>query len=96
MINELTFSYFKNQQVLNGQQLIVAQIEQPQTQPESDPLIDYGAEHLIDFGIVLIVFAIVIIIGMISKQNGKGNSICFGTICILNYCFVEYLITQLN
>ena len=72
MINELTFSYFKNQQVLNGQQLIVAQIEQPQTQPESDPLIGYGAEHLIDFGIVLIVFAIVIIIGMISKQTEKA------------------------
>ena len=72
MMNKFTFSYFKNQQSLTQQQLIIAQIEQPQVQPQQDSLIDYGAEHLIDFGIVLIVFAIVIIIGMLSKQVEKA------------------------
>ena len=72
MINELTFSYYKNQQFLTQQQLIIARVEQPQVEAEQDSLVDYGAQHLIDFGIVLIVFAIVIIIGMISKQTEKA------------------------
>ena len=71
-MNELTFSYYKNRQSLTQQQLIIAQVEQPQVQPEQDSLVDYGAQHLIDFGIVLIVFAIVIIVGMISKQTEKA------------------------
>ena len=72
MIDKLTFSCFENRQFSTQQQLIIAQIEQPQVQPQQDSLIDYGAEHLIDFGIVLIVFAIVMIIGMISKQTEKA------------------------
>ncbi len=50
------------------QQLVMAQIEQTQEPSPKDPLIDYGAEHLIDIGVVLIAFMVVIIIGMISKQ----------------------------
>lgn len=52
-------------------QLTIAQIEQPQSSGQ-DPLIDYNAEHLIDFGVVLIVFAVIIIIGMLSKQTATA------------------------
>lgn len=52
-------------------QPVIAQIEQPQSSKQ-DPLIDTGAEHLIDFGVVLIAFAVIIIIGMISKQTEKA------------------------
>ena len=67
-----TFSYYKNQQFLTQKQLIIAQVEPPQVETEQNSLIDYGAQHLIDFGIVLIVFAIVMIIGMLSKQMAKA------------------------
>lgn len=60
------------QQTLFQQQLVIAQIEQPQDQSQQDSLIDYGAEHLIDFGVVLIAFMVIIIIGMISKQMEKA------------------------
>jgi hypothetical protein len=52
-------------------QPVIAQIEQPQSSGE-DSLIDTGAEHLIDFGVVLIAFTVIIIIGMISKQTEKA------------------------
>lgn len=54
------------------QQPVIAQIEQPQESSGQDSLIDSGAEHLIDFGVVLIAFTVVIIIGMISKQTEKA------------------------
>ena len=54
------------------QQTIIAQVEQPSDQSGQDSLIDYGAEHLIDFGVVLIAVTIVLIIGMISKQTEKA------------------------
>ena len=43
---------------------VVLQIEQQQ----KDPLIDYDAEHLIYFGIFLVIVAIAIIIGMLSRK----------------------------
>lgn len=43
---------------------VLLQIEQQQ----KDPLIDYGAEHLIHFGIFLIVVASAIVIGMLSRK----------------------------
>lgn len=49
----------------------IAQIEQPQSSGE-DSLVDSGAEHLIDFGVVLIAFTVIVIIGMISKQTEKA------------------------
>ncbi len=52
-------------------QLTIAQVEQPQ-RSQQDSLIDYEAEHLIDFGVVLIVFTLIIVIGMISKQTAKA------------------------
>ena len=45
-------------------QTTILQIE---SQPK-DPLIDYGAEHLIYFGAFLIIVAIAIILGMISSK----------------------------
>lgn len=71
---------FKNseQQSPFEQQLIIAQIEQPQDQSEQDSMIDYGAEHLIDFGIVLIAFMVIIIIGMFSKQMEKAVLFALG------------------
>ncbi len=57
---------FNSQEELT--QKIVAQIEQPPGRSQRDPLINYGAEHLIDFGVVLLAVTIVLIIGMISKQ----------------------------
>ena len=54
-------------------QLTIAQTESQQLeQPQSDSMVDYGAEHLIDFGVVLIAFTVVIIIGMFSKQMEKA------------------------
>ena len=47
------------QQILSSEQLFIAQIEQPQDQSQQDPLIDYGAEHLIDFGVVLIAVTLI-------------------------------------
>ena len=61
-----------NQQTIEQPQLVIAQIEQPQDQPQQDSLISYGAEHLIDFGVVLIAVTIIIIIGMLSKQTEKA------------------------
>lgn len=55
------------------QPLIIAQeVELPQVRSQDDPLINYGAEHLIDFGVVLIAVTIVLIIGMLSKQTEKA------------------------
>lgn len=55
---------------LLGLALPKLQLIMAQAQPSSrkDSLIAYGAEHLIDFGVVLLVFTIVIIIGIISKR----------------------------
>ena len=50
------------------QQLVMAKIEPAPEPSPKDALINYGAEHLIDIGVVLIAFMVVIIIGMISKQ----------------------------
>ncbi len=52
-------------------QLTIAQVKQSQRSLQNS-MIDYGAEHLIDFGVVLIVFTVIIIIGMISKQTAKA------------------------
>ena len=60
------------------QQLVIAQTEQPQDQSGRDSLIDYGAEHLIDLGVVLIAFTVIIIIGMISKQTEKALIFALG------------------
>lgn len=55
------------------EQLTIARAEEQQLeQPQSDSMIDYGAEHLIDLGVVLIAFTVVIIIGMFSKQVEKA------------------------
>lgn len=53
---------------LFNQKLIFAQLNRSQSQSQSDSLIAYGAEHLIDLGVVLLVFTIVIIIGILSKR----------------------------
>ncbi|GAB4540949.1 MAG: hypothetical protein Tsb0014_32520 [Pleurocapsa sp.] len=66
------------QQTLLAKQLVIAQSEQPQDQSQQDPLIDYGAEHLIDFGVVLIAFTVIIVIGMISKQTEKALLFALG------------------
>ena len=50
------------------QQPVIAQTEQPQDQLDKDPMIDYGAEYLIDVGVVLVAFTVIIIIGMFSKH----------------------------
>ena len=55
------------------QPVIIAQeVELPKESSQNDPLIDYGAEHLIDFGVVLIAVTVIIIIGMINKQTEKA------------------------
>ena len=66
-------SFLKNTQHHLQQTLIIAQeVELPQNQSGQDSLIDPRAEHLIDFGVVLIAVTIVLIIGMISKQTEKA------------------------
>ena len=66
-------------QTLFSQPVIIAQeVELPQEQSPNDPLIDYGAEHLIDFGVVLIVFTVIVIIGMINKQTDKAILFALG------------------
>lgn len=66
-------SFIENTQHQFQQSVIIAQeVELPQEQSPKDPLVDYGAEHLIDFGVVLVAFAVIIIIGMISKQTEKA------------------------
>ncbi|GAB4549199.1 MAG: hypothetical protein Tsb0014_43860 [Pleurocapsa sp.] len=64
--------------ILSPQQLIMAQIEPTQKPSSRDSLIDYGAEHLIDIGIVLIAFMVIIIIGMISKELEKAILFALG------------------
>ena len=67
------------QQSLSQQQLVLAQeVELPQDDSGQDSLIDYGAEHLIDFGVVLLAFTVIIIIGMISKQTEKALLFALG------------------
>lgn len=68
-------SFMENPQYQNSsrQQLIIAQeVELPQDNSQTDPLVDSGAEHLIDFGVILIAVIIVLIIGMLSKQMEKA------------------------
>ena len=66
-------SFIENTQHQFQQSVIIAQeVELPQEESPNDPLIDYGAEHLIDLGVVLIAFTVIIIIGMISKQTEKA------------------------
>ena len=60
------------------QKFIIGQIEQPSDQSKQDTLIAYGAEHLIDVGVVLIAVTIVLIIGMISKQTEKAILFALG------------------
>jgi hypothetical protein len=48
--------------------LIIVQVDQSPEPSQLDPLIAYGAEHLVDFGVVLLAVTIVIVIGIISKQ----------------------------
>ena len=60
------------QQILSSEQFFIAQIEQPQDQSQQDSLISYPAEHLIDFGVVLIAVTVIIIIGMLNKQTEKA------------------------
>ena len=66
------------QQILSSEHLFIAQIEQPSDRSQQDSLISYPAEHLIDFGVVLIVFMVIIIIGMISKQTEKAIVFALG------------------
>ncbi len=75
-------SFFGNtqyQSLLKQQQLIIAQeVELPQDNSQPNSLIDYGAEHLIDFGVVLIAVTVVLIIGMLSKQMEKAILFALG------------------
>ena len=64
--------------ILSSEQLFIAQIEQPSDQSQQDSLISYPIEHLIDFGVVLIVVMVVIIIGMLSKQTEKAIVLALG------------------
>ena len=74
----LIMSLIENTQPQFQQPVIIAQeVELPQ-QSQNDSLIDYGAEHLIDVGVVLIAITIVIIIGMISKQTEKAILFALG------------------
>ena len=69
-------SLFKNieyQSLLKQQQLTIAQeVQLPQDQSQQDSLINYGAEHLIDFGVILIAVTVILIIGMLNKQMEKA------------------------
>lgn len=59
--------------------LVIAQ--DPGLPPESaqdDSLIAYGAEYLIEIGVILIVITIVLIAGMLSKQVGKSILLALG------------------
>ncbi|WP_052055217.1 hypothetical protein [Myxosarcina sp. GI1] len=64
------FFDFKSQEALtlSPRQQIIVQIKQPSERSQRDPLIDYSAEHLIDFGVVLLAVTVILIIGMLSKQ----------------------------
>ena len=63
-------TFLKNtQHHLVQQQSVIAQVEQPSDRSRKDPLIDYSAEYLIDFGVVLIAVTLILIVGMISKQT---------------------------
>lgn len=64
-------SFIKNskQHTIFQQHFVVAQAEESQDPSQPDPLINYGAEHLIDFGVVLIAVTLVSIVGMLSKQS---------------------------
>lgn len=67
--------FMENPQYQNPlrQQLIIAQeFELPQDNSQTDPLVNNGAEHLIDFGVILIAVTIVLIIGMLNKQMEKA------------------------
>lgn len=64
--------------ILFPQQFVMVQSEPTQEPSPRDPLINYGAEHLIDIGVVLIAFMIVIIIGMLSKQVEKALLFALG------------------
>lgn len=47
------------------QQLLIAEIEQTQQPLSENSSIDYGAQHLVDMGVVVIVFTAIVIIGML-------------------------------
>ena len=68
-------SFIENTQHQFQQPVIIAREVEPS---QKDPLIDYGAEHLIDFGVVLTAFTIIIIIGMINKQTEKAILFALG------------------
>ena len=69
---------------LPGNKTIILQIEPPQP----DPLVDYdGAEHLIYFGVFLIVVTLAIIIGMISSKLEQAIAFSF----ILSIVFIIFL-----
>ena len=80
-------TFVENNQYHLRQQPAIAQVEQPADRPGTDPLIDYDAEYLIDFGVVLIVVAIVLIIGMINKQT--KNALLFAL--ALSACLIIIL-----
>ena len=66
-------AFLENGQHHFQQPLIIAQeVELPQVRSQDNPLINYDAEHLIDFGVLLIAVTIVLIIGIISKQTQKA------------------------
>jgi hypothetical protein len=71
-------------QTLFQQPLIIAQVEQPQERSLQTSLINYGAEHLIDFGVILIAVTIILIIGMLSKQMQKAILFALGlSVCLI-------------
>lgn len=74
-------------QTLFQQPLIIAQIEQSQKRSPQTSLINYGAEHLIDFGVILIAITIILIVGMISKQMEKAILFALG----LSACLILIL-----
>lgn len=68
---------------LLSDRVLILQIE---SQPK-DPLIDYGAEHLIYSGVFLTVVTIAIIIGMISSK--LEHAIAFSL--VLSVIFMAFL-----
>ena len=65
------FDYGNAQTASVDSKIIIAQINQSSessSQAQSDSLIDYGGENLINFGLVILAISIVITIGVINKK----------------------------
>lgn len=58
-----------------------------QVQQQKDPLIDYGAEHIIYFGVFLVIIAIAVILGIISRKMEHAILFSF----VLSITFIVFL-----